>query len=108
MTSKPRGPSDSAASTRDDSAHPRDDVEGHGIARGHVRNADDVEGHGIARGHVRNADPDDGSEDVEGHSMLLDPGIARDLARAREKEIQKRAERHGLEEEARRPLNRKR
>jgi hypothetical protein len=92
MTSKPRGPSDSAASTRDDSAHPRDDVEGHGIARG----------------HVRNADPDDGSEDVEGHSMLLDPGIARDLARAREKEIQKRAERHGLEEEARRPLNRKR
>jgi hypothetical protein len=40
--------------------------------------------------------------------MLLDPGIARDLARAREKDIQKRAERHGLEEEARRPHNPKR
>jgi hypothetical protein len=41
--------------------------------------------------------------DVEGHVMLYDHNSAREMARIREREIQRRAERHGQEEEARRP-----
>jgi hypothetical protein len=42
-------------------------------------------------------------DDVEGHSFL-NPGLAQDLARAREREMQQKAARHRIEEEARRPL----
>ena len=52
-------------------------------------------------------EPDQGvgardADDVEGHSFL-NPGLAQDLARAREREMEKKAARHRLELEARRP-----
>jgi hypothetical protein len=42
-----------------------------------------------------------GETDVEGHFMLPNYAVARENARQREREIQKQAERHGLEADAR-------
>jgi hypothetical protein len=76
-----------------------DDVEGHGLRR----NSPDSEGisrrqvtetEGISR---RQATEDD---DVEGHS-ILDPFAARELARARERDVQQHAKRHEFERDAR-------
>jgi hypothetical protein len=106
-----------------------DDVEGHGFARvtgpddfskakttpegfsKRQATEDDVEGHGFARV----TGPDDFSkakttegfskrqateDDVEGHS-ILDPFAARELARARERDVQQHAKRHEFERDAR-------
>ena len=67
-----------------------------------VTEDDDVEGH-------RHILPRDGAilrkvtedEDVEGHSMLLNPLVARELAQARERDVQKNVKRHGYENDAR-------
>ena len=79
-------------------------------ARKAHRAVDDTEGHALKTQRA----VEDGSagqaiqaraveDDTEGHGLLLDPGVARDVARIRDREIQRRAERHGQEEEARRP-----
>jgi hypothetical protein len=47
---------------------------------------------------------DPADQDVEGHFMLPDYAASREIARHRERETQKRTERHGLEEDARRPV----
>lgn len=52
------------------------------------------------------ADEQRDEEDVEGHSMLPDPTLGRQLARAREQEIQRHLKRHEFETEARRPFKR--
>jgi hypothetical protein len=90
-----------------------DDVEGHsfrhvtttdGLAKHPRATEDDVEGHsfrhvtttdGLAK-HPRATEDDD----VEGHS-LLDPMAARELARARERDVQQHAKRHEFERDAR-------
>ena len=46
---------------------------------------------------------DTGEQDVEGHFMLPDYTTSREVARHRVRETEKRTERHGLEEGARRP-----
>jgi hypothetical protein len=65
-------------------------------ARKAHRAVDDTEGHELKTQRAV-------EDDTEGHGLLLDPGVARDVARIRDREIQRRAERHGQEEEARRP-----
>jgi hypothetical protein len=68
---------------------------------------EDVEGHAfraapdgaVAKAAVRNA----GDEDVEGHSMLPNPALGRQLAKAREQEIQRSLRDRQFEQEARRP-----
>ena len=46
-----------------------------------------------------------GAEDVEGHTLIVDPYSARELARARDRDILRQVEHHRLEKEAaRRPL----
>ncbi|HEX7399953.1 MAG TPA: hypothetical protein VF302_09300 [Candidatus Limnocylindrales bacterium] len=63
---------------------------------------DDVEGHRLA--------PNKASEDdVEGHNIgVMNPIVARDLIRARERDIQREASRNSLISEAKRALGRKR
>lgn len=83
------------------------DVEGHGLrargpeARGvHARGPEDQAVH--ARGPLAR---EDGEDDVEGQSLILDPYSARELARARERDVVRQVEHHRLEKEAaRRPL----
>ena len=87
-------------------------TEPEGLARRRVTE-DDVEGHshrhasdGIANKRIvepdglsqRRATEDD---DVEGHSLLFNPTAARDLARAREREVQKSTKMHKFEQDAR-------
>ena len=87
--------------------------QGEGFMARKAADDDDVEGHrhilprdGAIRpkavepeGHIaRKATEDD---DVEGHSMLLNPLVARELAQARERDVQKGVKRHGFENDAR-------
>lgn len=44
------------------------------------------------------------AEDVEGHSLLIDPVTARMLHRAHEDDVQRQAEKHRREQEAKHPL----
>jgi hypothetical protein len=97
-----------------------DDVEGHGfkaaqaveadeVLRNPRATEDDVEGHGFkaaqaveAEGHNprRRATEDD---DVEGHNIgALNPIMARDLARAHERDIQREVSRNSLIADAKR------
>lgn len=86
-------------------------------AKRKVTGDDDVEGHrhpapkateGLTS-RRRDGSPDGftakrkvtGDEDVEGHSMLLNPGLARQIAQARERDVQKSLKRHELEHDAR-------
>ena len=63
---------------------------------------DDVEGHSSLGGRAT-------EDDVEGHSIgVMNPMLARDLARARERDIQREASRNSLINEAKRALGRKR
>jgi hypothetical protein len=74
-----------------------DDVEGHGFS---TRKA--VEGDDFA---ARKATEDD----VEGHNIgVMNPMLARDLARARERDVHREASRNSLIGEAKRALGRKR
>lgn len=74
-----------------------DDVEGHRFisARDGVSKKRDEEGEGFA---VRRATEDD---DVEGHSMMINPLVARELSRARERDVQANVKRHNYENDAR-------
>src|ERR1700716_1416657 len=75
---------------------PEDDVEGHSHrhASDGIANKRIVEPDGLSR---RKATEDD----VEGHSLLFNPTAARDLARAREREVQKSTKMHKFEQDAR-------
>jgi hypothetical protein len=73
-----------------------DDVAGHSMHRG----ADDfakakATGEGFAKAKAT------GEEDVEGHSMSINPLLARELAHARERDVQANVKRHNFENEAR-------
>ena len=76
-----------------------DDVEGHSLSRRR-----DADGEGFNRAKVTgegfNRAKATGEDDVEGHS-ILDPFAARELARARERDIQQNAKRHEFERDAR-------
>jgi hypothetical protein len=74
-----------------------DDVEGHGFkhASDGISAKRIVEPDGLSQ---RRATEDD---DVEGHSLLLNPTAARDLARARERDVQKSTKMHKFEVDAR-------
>ncbi len=58
---------------------------------------DDVEGHGSPKTRVT-----DDEADTEGH-MFSDPTLGRELARAREREIQRNLQAHAAKAEASRP-----
>lgn len=45
----------------------------------------------------------DAVDDVEGHNLLLDPELRREMARAREAEIERRLQVHEVLAEAKRP-----
>ena len=63
---------------------------------------DDVEGHGGL--HPRATE-----DDVEGHNIgVMNPMLARELTRARERDIQRETSRNSLINEAKRALGRKR
>jgi hypothetical protein len=103
-----------------------DDVEGHNMAHRALepdgihtaRKAtedDDVEGHSFTKHTAvepdgihtaRKATEDD---DVEGHNIgVMNPILARELSRARERDVQREASRNSLIGEAKRALGRKR
>jgi len=73
---------------------------------------DDVEGHGLARKAVEGdqlSSQKAGEDDVEGHSIgVMNPILARELSKARERDIQREASRNSLIGEAKRALGRKR
>jgi hypothetical protein len=75
-----------------------DDVEGHSFihARDSVATPRATEPEGLSQ---RKATEDE--DDVEGHSMLLNPLAARELAKAREREVQQNVRRHQFENDAR-------
>ena len=73
-----------------------DDVEGHRFI--HAR--DDFSkakatGEGFAKAKAT------GDDDVEGHSMSINPLLARELAHARERDVQANVKRHNFENDAR-------
>ena len=79
-------------------------VEGHGATAHPKATDDDAEGHG-ATAHPKATEDDD----VEGHSIgVMNPMLARELSRARERDIQREASRNSLIGEAKRALGRKR
>jgi hypothetical protein len=79
-------------------------VEGHGATAHPKATDDDAEGHG-ATAHPKATEDDD----VEGHSIgVMNPILARELSRARERDIQREASRNSLIGEAKRALGRKR
>ncbi len=59
-------------------------------------------------GHTHTV-PKASEDDVEGHNIgVMNPMLARDLARARDRDIQREASRNSLINEAKRALGRKR
>jgi len=100
-----------------------DDVEGHSFAKRaavegegllkRMATEDDVEGHALKS---RSAVEPDGhgkhrvtEDDVEGHNIgVMNPILARELSRARERDVQRDASRNSLIGEAKRALGRKR
>lgn len=74
-----------------------DDVEGH------VMKAKGVEGDGVIKSRAIDED------DVEGHSIgVMNPILAHELSRARERDVQREASRNSLIGDAKRALKRKR
>jgi len=73
---------------------------------------DDVEGHGFTRKAVEGDELSKqraGEDDVEGHNIgVMNPILARELSRARERDVQREASRNSLIGEAKRALGRKR
>ena len=75
-----------------------DDVEGHGFK---ARSAVEPDGHLAA--------PKATEDDVEGHNIgVMNPILARELSRARERDVQREASRNSLIGDAKRALGRKR
>ena len=102
----------------DPSAVEDDDVEGHGskykapedVTRSRAAEDDDVEAHGskykAPEDVTRSRTAED--DDVEGHSIgTMNPVLARDLARAKERDIQRATSRNNLISEVKRALRRK-
>ena len=101
-----------------------DDVEGHSFAKRaavegegllkRMATEDDVEGHALKSrsavepdGHGKHRVTED--DDVEGHNIgVMNPILARELSRARERDVQREASRNSLIGEAKRALGRKR
>ena len=85
-----------------------DDVEGHKQVKSAKRSAvdeDDVEGHAKVKSAKRSAVDDD---DVEGHNFgLMSEVLARDLAKSKNRDIQRSASRNNLVSEAKRGTTRK-
>ena len=80
-----------------------DDVEGHGFQRtadGFARAKADGDGFARAKATEGFSKRQETEDDVEGHS-LLDPFAARELSRARERDVQQHAKRHEFERDAR-------
>lgn len=75
-----------------------DDVEGHSVR---PKVTDELVRTKVSDDLMRTKDAGD-EDDVEGHSMMpLGPLVARELTRARERDIQKDVKRHGFELDAR-------
>jgi hypothetical protein len=73
-----------------------DDVEGHSIHRGTSEfSKAKATGEGFSKSRAA------GDDDVEGHSMSINPLVARELARARERDVQANVKRHNFENDAR-------
>jgi hypothetical protein len=80
-----------------------EDVEGHAMHRG--GEADGAKSSLTRSSLTRSsADGGDEGEDVEGHSMLINPGVSRDLAKARDADIQRSVRAHNQASEAKRPF----
>ncbi len=78
-----------------------DDTEGHRRTASRATGDDDTEG------HRRTASRATGDDDTEGHSMLPNPLLNRQLASAREQEIQRNLKQRQKLDEARRPYNKR-
>ncbi len=88
-------------------------AEGEGFASRRATEDDDVEGHRFISARdgfsKAKASPDGFSkaksagedDDVEGHSMMINPLAARELNRARERDVQANIKRHNFENDAR-------
>ena len=96
-----------------------EDVEGHGLNKKSAPDGiaksraadDDVEGHvkkAKAPDGVKKAKGLDDDDDVEGHMIgSMNPVMARELARAKERDVQRAASRGSLISDAKRALRRK-
>jgi hypothetical protein len=73
-----------------------DDVEGHRFI--HARD-DFSKAKATVDGFSKSREA--GDDDVEGHSMSINPLVARELARARERDVQANVKRHNFENDAR-------
>jgi hypothetical protein len=78
------------------------DVEGHAMHRGGEADGakSSLTRSSLTRSSARGRDE---GEDVEGHSMLINPGVSRDLAKARDADIQRSVRAHNQSSEAKRP-----
>ena len=87
-------------------------VEGDDFVSKRVTEGDDVEGHQLLRKAVEGDDfvsKRVTEDDVEGHNIgVMNPILARELSRARERDVQREASRNSLIGEAKRALGRKR
>ena len=77
-----------------------DDTEGHRRKAARATGDDDTEGH-------RRRPVGATGDDTEGQSMLSNPLLNRQLASAREQEIQRNLKQRGKTDEARRPYNKR-
>jgi hypothetical protein len=75
-----------------------DDVEGHSIHRGATEGFAKAKAtvEGFSKSRAAGAD-----DDVEGHSMSINPLLGRELAHARERDVQANIKRHNFENDAR-------
>ena len=87
-------------------------IEGDGVIKSRATDEDDVEGHVMKAkgvegdGVIKSRATED---DVEGHSIgVMNPILAHELSRARERDVQREASRNSLIGEAKRALKRKR
>jgi hypothetical protein len=74
-----------------------DDVEGHGHNAQRKATEDDVEGHG----HNAQRKATEDEADAEGHMFLASPSLNQEMARARERDIQRNLKAHSTKDEAR-------
>ena len=94
-----------------------DDTEGHARRMPKAVGEDDTEGHARrmpkavgeddTEGHARRLPKAVGEDDTEGQSMLSNPLLNRQLASAREQEIQRNLKQRQKLDEARRPYNKR-
>jgi hypothetical protein len=101
-----------AAKQRDPDGFSKAKASPEGFSKSRATGEDDVEGHSMHRGaedfSKAKASPEGfsksraaGEDDVEGHSMLINPLVAREISRARERDVQANVKRHNFENDAR-------